>query len=109
MNVVEAALRRIADDLARHQQSWALVGGFAVSARAEPRFTHRLATARPASVAAHSDGDVVVDVLFASSGIEPEIVAAAELIEITPGLVPEAGTWVRDAGTRVREGGTRPG
>jgi hypothetical protein len=98
-----------------------MVGGFAVSARAEPRFTRdvdiavavaddsvaeelvrdllgdgysllgtiehesgRLATAR---LARNVDGvDVVVDLLFASSGIEPEIVAMAETIEIAPGL-----------------------
>lgn len=40
MNVLEAALRRVSDDLARHHVPWALVGGFAVSARSEPRFTH---------------------------------------------------------------------
>jgi hypothetical protein len=122
VNVVEAALRRIAADLG--QQPWALVGGFAVSARAEPRFTrdvdvavmvpddraaeglvrsmlmngyqlvasvehdaaNRLATARLAARVAGPD-EVVVDLLFASSGIEPEIVAAAEPIEIIPGLV----------------------
>jgi hypothetical protein len=31
--------------------------------------------------------EVVVDLLFASSGIEPEIVAAAEPVEVLPGLV----------------------
>lgn len=39
MNRVEAALRRIAAELDTRQVSWALVGGFAVSARTEPRFT----------------------------------------------------------------------
>jgi hypothetical protein len=34
-----------------------------------------------------TDGiDVIVDLMFASSGIEPEIVAAAESLETTPGL-----------------------
>lgn len=121
MNSVEAALRRVTADLDRRRLGWALVGGFAVSARAEPRFTRdvdvavaviddraaeqnvhdlvadgyrllasveqnavgRLATVRLGPVA----GDVVVDVLFASSGIEPEIVRSAEAIEILPGLV----------------------
>ncbi|MEJ7703784.1 MAG: nucleotidyl transferase AbiEii/AbiGii toxin family protein [Geodermatophilaceae bacterium] len=121
MNSVEAALRRVTADLDRRRLGWALVGGFAVSARAEPRFTRdvdvavaviddraaeqnvhdlvaggyrllasveqeavgRLATVRLSPVA----GDVVVDVLFASSGIEPEIVRSAEAIEILPGLV----------------------
>ncbi|MGH3751647.1 MAG: hypothetical protein ACRDRP_02950 [Pseudonocardiaceae bacterium] len=46
----------------------------AVSVRTEPRFTR--------------DVDViVVDLLFASSGIEPELVASAELRQIDTGLV----------------------
>jgi predicted nucleotidyltransferase len=121
MNVLEAALRRVTGDLQREQRRWALVGGFAVSARAEPRFTRdidvavsvtndadgealarsliadgyqliasveqdedgRLATVR---LACPPGGDVVVDLLFASSGIEAEIADAAELTEIVPGL-----------------------
>lgn len=100
---------------------WALIGGFAVSARAEPRFTRdidicvlvaddtdaeatvmrlrrlgyeveslieheyvdRLATVRmrpPVS------GGILVDLLFASSGIEPEIIQQAERVELVPGL-----------------------
>lgn len=39
MNLIDAALHRIATDLDRHGHHWALVGGFAVSARSEPRFT----------------------------------------------------------------------
>ena len=39
MNSVEAALRQVTADLDRRHLGWALVGGFAVSARAEPRFT----------------------------------------------------------------------
>jgi hypothetical protein len=112
----------MAADLAKYDRRWALVGGFAVSARAEPRFTRdidaavavaddvdgeslvrlmladgyrllasveqdetgRLATVRLASPL--SEGDVVVDLLFASSGVEPEIVRAAEMTEIVPGL-----------------------
>ncbi len=46
--------------------------------------TGRLATVRLQSPA--GDGDVVVDLLFASSGIEPEITRAAELTEVVPGL-----------------------
>jgi predicted nucleotidyltransferase len=123
MNQLEAALRRAADDLTRLGVGWALIGGFAVSARTEPRFTRdvdiavavdddtaaedlvrsfmtdgyrvlatvdhdvsgRLATVRLASPLA-GDTDVVVDLLFASSGIEREIAQAAERIEIIPGL-----------------------
>jgi predicted nucleotidyltransferase len=122
VNILEAAMRRIAADLERHGRRWALVGGFAVSARAEPRFTRdidaavivdddsdgealvrslladryrvlasveqeetgRLATVRLSSPL--GGGDVVVDLLFASSGIEPEIVRAADVTEIVPGL-----------------------
>ncbi len=127
-NRAEAALWRAAEDLDRRQLPWALVGGLAVSARADPRFTRdvdvavavpgdraaeelvrglmgdgyqvlssveqdavgRLATTRLASPVAN---DVVVDVLFASSGIEPEIVQSAEVLEVLPGLtVPVART-----------------
>ncbi len=129
MNALEVALRRIATDLDLHHRQWALVGGFAVSARAEPRFTRdidaavmvdndadseelvrsllasryrllasieqdetgRLATVRLACPLGNEN--VVVDLLFASSGIEPEITQAAEITEIVPGLsVPIATT-----------------
>lgn len=39
MNLIEAALHQIAADLNSRRQQWALVDGFAVSARAEPRCT----------------------------------------------------------------------
>lgn len=130
MNLLESALRRIASDLDLRGRQWALVGGFAVSARAEPRFTRDVdvavaveddpaaedlvralladgyrvlasveqdATARLATVRLapplSADEVVVVDVLFASSGIEPELVRDAETVEILPGLaVPVART-----------------
>jgi predicted nucleotidyltransferase len=123
VNRVEVALRRIASDLNALHVRWALVGGFAVSVRSEPRFTRdidvavvvdddqaaerlvrslidegyrldaiveqdsvgRLATARMISPGADRLG-VVVDVLFATAGIEPEIVAAAEVLEVLPGI-----------------------
>jgi predicted nucleotidyltransferase len=123
VNRVEAALRRIASDLNSRRVPWALVGGFAVSARTEPRFTRdvdvavlvdgddtaeqlvrsltaegyglgaiveqdtvgRLATARLISPEADGIG-VVVDLLFATAGIEAEIVADAEELEILPGV-----------------------
>jgi hypothetical protein len=37
LNPVEATLRRIAEDLGAAGWRWALIGGLAVSARAEPR------------------------------------------------------------------------
>jgi Nucleotidyl transferase AbiEii toxin, Type IV TA system len=123
-NAIEVALRRIVGELDALPTGWALVGGFAVSARSEPRFTRdidvcvmvaddagaervvsalaargyrvhtlveqdamgRLATVRM-SAARDAGAGIVVDLLFASSGIEAEIVAAAELLEILPGLV----------------------
>lgn len=117
MTSLEAALRRIHADLTDAHLSFALVGGLAVSARTEPRFTrdadlavalandfeaealiHRLrsrdyhieaiveqeAVGRLATVrlTRGTPQSPVVDLLFASSGIEPEIVAAAESIEL---------------------------
>jgi hypothetical protein len=120
---VDDSLRRIADDLRDMQARWAVVGGFAVSVRSEPRFT------RDADVAIAVDDDVaaeriaralfargylfqasveqeaggrlmtvrlippgtegkgsMVDLLFASSGIEREVVAAATEEEVVEGL-----------------------
>jgi hypothetical protein len=127
VNGLEAALRRVADDLDKAGRLWALVGGFAVSARVEPRFTRdvdiavmvdgdpaaedlvrsllvdgygvfssvehdsgRLATVRLTRTA--QGVEVIVDLLFASSGIEPEIAQAADRLEITPGLVVPVAT-----------------
>lgn len=121
---VEAALCRASADLGSLGRRWALVGGLAVSARTEPRFTRdadlavfvdddpdaerlvgdlqvrgwqvltameedatrRLAAVRLSSEGRAGDG-VVVDVLFASSGVEAEVVGAAEPVEIFPGVV----------------------
>lgn len=46
--------------------------------------TGRLATIRLACPV--GDGDVVVDLLFASTGIEPEIIRAADTTEVVPDL-----------------------
>lgn len=100
-----------------------MVGGLAVSARAEPRTTRdvdlvvavagdsqaeklvrdlrargytlvehleqdatgRLATVRFIAPGEEEEG-VLVDLLFASSGVEPEIVARAEELELAPGI-----------------------
>ena len=129
MSRLEDILHATARDLADLRLRWALVGGLAVSARTEPRFTrdidlaiavpgdtnaeqavaalqrrgyrihalveqvaaNRLATARLVP-AGEDEAGIVLDVLFASSGIEPEIVEAAEPLEILPGLrLPVAG------------------
>ena len=108
---------------------WAMIGGIAVSARSEPRFTRdvdlavavaddreaeglirelqqagyqvlivleqetsgRLATVRLQPPGSEQHG-VILDLLFASSGIEPEIVRTASLIEVFPDIeLPVAG------------------
>lgn len=123
VNRIEAALRGIAGALEQRGKRYALVGGLAVSARAEPRFTRdvdvavavaddaeaealvhelvqigyvvlatveqdvtgRLSTVRLAPRGEASTG-IVVDILFASSGIEAEVVDAAQPIEAVPSL-----------------------
>lgn len=123
-NRVVTALGQAARDLAAVRARCALVGGLAVSTRADPRFTRdvdlavavaddseaeavvaalgargyavlavveqdalgRLATVRLGLGAGDAADRVVVDLLFASCGIEPEIVAAAEPLEVLPGL-----------------------
>lgn len=119
---LEAALRQIHTDLTEARVSFALVGGLAVSARTEPRFTRdadlavALASDAAAEALIHSlrargygiEAVVeqeavgrlatvrltrsttlqapVIDLLFASSGIEPEVVGEAEPIELLPKL-----------------------
>jgi hypothetical protein len=61
MNRLEAALRRAAEDLDRSGRPWALVGGFAVSARAEPRFT------RDVDIAVMVDGDRAAELNLAGT------------------------------------------
>jgi predicted nucleotidyltransferase len=118
MNALDRALRAIVVDLRSQHVGFALVGGLAVSAWVEPRFTRDadlaisveddaqaeqlvarlrsngysvLATAEQEAVGRLATvrlekGDAIVDLLFASSGIEPEIVAAAVQTEILKGL-----------------------
>jgi hypothetical protein len=119
---LEAALRHIHADLTEAHVSFALVGGLAVSARTEPRFTrdadlavavasdaeaealiHTLRTrdygieaiveqdavGRLATVRVRRSGQPrapVVDLLFASSGIEREVVEESQSIELLPNL-----------------------
>lgn len=122
MTSLESALRQIHADLTAIGARFALVGGLAVSARTEPRFTrdadlvvaaaddgeaevvvHAL-TRRGYGISAVVEQDAakrlatvrltrggaphgpVVDLLFASSGIEREVVAAAEPLELLSGL-----------------------
>jgi predicted nucleotidyltransferase len=126
MSRLAAALDGTVRALERGGARGALVGGLAVSARSEPRFTRdvdlavavesdedaerlvrflagegflvtalveqtaaaRLATVRLRPPGEPDDAGVVVDLLFASSGIERELVEAAEPIEVF------AGVWV---------------
>lgn len=123
MSAVVAALERVAADLVSLDARVALVGGLAVSARAEPRFTRdldfavavtdeqdaerlisalqglgyrvlmvlehqttgRLATVRLVPPLGTAD-ETVADLLFASTGIEAEIVARADVLALLPGL-----------------------
>jgi hypothetical protein len=119
------ALIRLRTTLQKLEARWAVIGGLAVSARAEPRTTRdldvsvavgndeeaeqlvremwgqgyqmltpplehletaRMATARLLVPGAEARG-IVTDLLFASSGIEEEIVAAAEPLEVLQGVV----------------------
>lgn len=119
MSRVEDTLRAVVADLEGLSVAWALVGGLAVSARAEPcttrdvdvavavagddeaeRLIHSLtargyavagtveqtAVGRLATARLHRGSVALVDVLFASSGIEPEIVQSAERLEVLPNL-----------------------
>jgi single-stranded DNA-specific DHH superfamily exonuclease len=117
---LERLLRSATAILEGAGRSFALVGGLAVSVRADPRLTRdadlvvavstegdaqqvlmtmianrfrvvatieQLAAGRLATARLVTDHEgVVLDLLFASSGIEPEIVAAAETVEVLPGL-----------------------
>ncbi len=130
MTRLQEALRRLVRDLNELGLEWAVVGGLAVSARAEPRTTrdvdvavvadsdqqaeqvvallsargyrieavleHKM-TGRMATVRFRAPGEsrrgVLVDLFFASSGVEPEIVRAAGVLELWPEMsVPVATT-----------------
>jgi predicted nucleotidyltransferase len=126
MNRLGHALAEVLQSLNALSVPCALVGGVAVSTRAEPRFTRDLdlavavpqdedaerivsalmsqhyqtiavveqvAVSRLATVRLKSpiEAGIVIDLLFASSGIEQEIVAVAEPIEVFVGVtVPVA-------------------
>jgi hypothetical protein len=98
VNRIEVVLRAATTDLTELRLRWALVGGLAVSARTEPRFTRDIDL-----VIARSDTDAEqavhalrlrgyrILILFASSGIEAEVASIADTMEILPGLrVPVA-------------------
>jgi predicted nucleotidyltransferase len=59
--------------------------GYRVVTTLEQDVTHRLATVRLQSSEVEDTG-ALLDLLFASSGIEPEVAAQAELLELLPGI-----------------------
>ncbi|MDJ0763306.1 MAG: nucleotidyl transferase AbiEii/AbiGii toxin family protein [Myxococcota bacterium] len=123
MNRLSQCLQSISILLKEREISFALVGGIAVSAQAEPRFTrdvdlavdipndrdaealirhlrtldyhvlaiveqeatNRLSTVRMTSSTEGEEG-IVIDLLFASSGIEAEVVAQAEALDVFENL-----------------------
>lgn len=78
---VEESLHRLARDCEALGLQWALIGE--VESLVEHEYVDRLATVRMHPPVL---GGVVVDLLFASSGIEPEIVQEAERVELVPGV-----------------------
>ncbi len=120
MTSIEQQLRKAANDMKLIGASFAVVGGLAVSARAEPRMTRdadlaiavesdqqaeqvvfamqnigysvlavieQEATGRMSTVRLETEGSVITDLLFASSGIEQEIVQRSTLISVIPALI----------------------
>ena len=120
VTTVEQQLGQATGDVAEVVARFAVVGGLAVLARAEPRMTRdavlaiavqddeeaerivlamqargysvlavveQNATGRLSTVRLVSAASVVTDLLFASSGIEPEIVERATDISVVPGLI----------------------
>ena len=123
MSGLESSVGALLATLARHGARVAVVGGLAVSARTEPRFTRdadvcvavdddveaealvrtlqaegyrvlalveqeaaaRIATVRLAPPRENDHG-VVLDMLFASSGIEPEVIDSADDMELFEGV-----------------------
>lgn len=81
--------------------------GYTIRGVVEQTDTGRLATAR---LLPPGDAGAVVDLLFASSGIEPEIIAAAEPLEILPGTTVAVATIGDLLATKVlaRDDVTRP-
>ena len=76
----------MADDADAEALVHALVArGYRVMASLEQESVGRLATVRLEAPGEGPEG-VVVDLLLASSGIEPELVQAADVLEVFPGL-----------------------
>jgi predicted nucleotidyltransferase len=80
--VVAVADDRAAEALVRHIGS----AGFVPAVLLEQEAVGRLATVRFAKAGCREQMEMVADLLFASSGIEHEIVEAAEKLQILPGV-----------------------
>ena len=86
---VDIAVSVTDDEQAQQLISYLREHGYRIMTVLEQAALGRMATVRTMSPGLALP--VVVDLLFASSGIEPAICAAAELIEVVPGLsVPVA-------------------
>lgn len=59
--------------------------GYATGDLLQQEAVDRLATAR-LTAPGEGEGGLIVDLLFASSGVEPEVVEAAETLEVLPGF-----------------------
>ncbi len=83
--------------------------GYAVAPLIEQTRTKRLATARLRWRAGGTDS-VIIDLLFASSGVEPEVVRAADLTELVPGVFIPVATVADLIALKVlaRDDRTRP-
>jgi hypothetical protein len=77
---IDVALMVDNDDQAEQCIHGFVQQGYVVIATVEQEATHRLATAR----LRHPDG-VVCDLIFATCGIESEVVASAQRVEVFPG------------------------
>jgi len=84
--------------------------GYRPLAQLEQDTTKRLATVRLRPPDEAGEKGVVLDLLFASSGLEPEIVAAAEILEVFPNLTVPVARSAHLIATKVlaRDDRTRP-
>lgn len=105
---VDVAVGVQSDGAAEQLVHGLLTRGYRLVATVEQDAVARLATVRLLPPASSVD-EVVVDVLFASSGVEQEVVAEAEPVEIVPGLVvPVARTGHLLAMKLLSRAGDRP-
>ncbi len=82
---IDFAVAASGDQEAERAVSAWLARGYRILAQVEQEEIGRLATVRLATPGA--EGTVILDLLFASSGIEPEIVAEAEELEVLPSIM----------------------